>query len=187
MQKTKKFRRLLAGGVAVLMLGVSVPVAAFATGDDTNSINFEFYEGEQSDTSYIFDGEASAVIPDNVDPDVEYTVPEIVELTGVSLPEGYEEWTVVDTGMTYPIESGMTIAVVLQEPVEEPSQPTSVTINYVYEGNIIYSTSAPADEYGMYKIVSDETKAILEEKGYTCTVTGDGNLYSPEYEATTNT
>ena len=36
MQKTKKFRRLLAGGVAVLMLGVSVPVAAFATGDGTN-------------------------------------------------------------------------------------------------------------------------------------------------------
>ena len=35
MQKTKKFRRLLAGGVAVLMLGVSVPVAAFATGDGT--------------------------------------------------------------------------------------------------------------------------------------------------------
>lgn len=35
MQKTKKFRRLLAGGVAVLMLGVSVPVAAFATGAPT--------------------------------------------------------------------------------------------------------------------------------------------------------
>ena len=34
MQKTKKFRRLLAGGVAVLMLGVSVPVAAFATDGD---------------------------------------------------------------------------------------------------------------------------------------------------------
>ena len=37
MQKTKKFRRLLAGGVAVLMLGVSVPVAAFATGDGTQT------------------------------------------------------------------------------------------------------------------------------------------------------
>ena len=37
MQKTKKFRRLLAGGVAVLMLGVSVPVAAFATGDGTTT------------------------------------------------------------------------------------------------------------------------------------------------------
>ena len=59
MQKTKKFRRLLAGGVAVLMLGVSVPVAAFATGDgtaastvsaqtnETVTVNIQFKCGEE--------------------------------------------------------------------------------------------------------------------------------------------
>ena len=64
MQKTKKFRRLLAGGVAVLMLGVSVPVAAFATGDGTQTatatqastvgVNVSFTD---VDTGELLDGE----------------------------------------------------------------------------------------------------------------------------------
>ena len=69
MQKTKKFRRLLAGGVAVLMLGVSVPVAAFATGDGTNqnpvlTISFVNELGEPLADSLTFASkDDSAVVP----------------------------------------------------------------------------------------------------------------------------
>ena len=65
MQKTKKFRRLLAGGVAVLMLGVSVPVAAFATDTATpqnatepapaKNLTFTFQDADNNSQNYVMD------------------------------------------------------------------------------------------------------------------------------------
>ena len=65
MQKTKKFRRLLAGGVAVLMLGVSVPVAAFATDTATpqnatepapaKNLTFTFQDADNNSQKYVMD------------------------------------------------------------------------------------------------------------------------------------
>ena len=40
MLKTKKFRRLLAGLLAVLMLSVCLPVGAFATGGVSPNVDF---------------------------------------------------------------------------------------------------------------------------------------------------
>ena len=159
MQKTKKFRRLLAGGVAVLMLGVSVPVAAFATGDGTTvtaseaaatkEISFNFWEGSVNDG-----------IPagDSIDPVVgtisatlsgDMTVSDLMAKAGVSAPEGYT----VTNGDTilYGIQDYEYIDVECAK-VNEPSYPKYVTINYVDRetNKPIAIETVPVDENGMF-------------------------------------
>ena len=90
MQKTKKFRRLLAGGVAVLMLGVSVPVAAFATDTATpqnatepapaKNLTFTFQDADNNSQKYVMDDIKNS-----------FTVPSAEEALGYDV-EGKYYW-----------------------------------------------------------------------------------------------
>ena len=144
MQKTKKFRRLLAGGVAVLMLGVSVPVAAFATGDGTTvtaseaaatkEISFNFWEGSVNDG-----------IPagDSIDPVVgtisatlsgDMTVSDLMAKAGVSAPEGYT----VTNGDTilYGVQDYVVVDVECAKSTE-PVEPATKEISFnFWEGSV---------------------------------------------------
>ena len=102
MQKTKKFRRLLAGGVAVLMLGVSVPVAAFATGGDEPGPGYRFvditFNTFNEDVTFVENGETTLTVT-TTDDQTAYAIPAVncengYELTGWSTSYGA---TVTDT------------------------------------------------------------------------------------------
>lgn len=104
MQKTKKFRRLLAGGVAVLMLGVSVPVAAFATGGDEPGPGYRFvditFNTCNEDVTFVENGETTLTVT-TTDDQTAYAIPAVncengYEVTGWSTSYGANVTDTVD-------------------------------------------------------------------------------------------
>ena len=132
MQKTKKFRRLLAGGVAVLMLGVSVPVAAFATGDGTQTatatqastvdVNVSFTD---VDTGELLDGERVTLNVGNNNTSV---------LEALStFPDGYEIVNKGDFWVNADQEYlDVAVRLISTEEPTDPEEPTTVDVNVTF-------------------------------------------------------
>src|SRR5699024_6818374 len=113
MQKTKKFRRLLAGGVAVLMLGVSVPVAAFATDSDEPGPGYRFvditFNTFNEDVTFVENGETTLTVT-TTDDQTAYAIPAVncengYEVTGWSTSYGANVTDTVDASQAYWDES----------------------------------------------------------------------------------
>ena len=113
MQKTKKFRRLLAGGVAVLMLGVSVPVAAFATDGDEPGPGYRFvditFNTFNEDVTFVENGETTLTVT-TTDDQTAYAIPAVncengYEVTGWSTSYGATVTDTVDASQAYWDES----------------------------------------------------------------------------------
>ena len=183
MQKTKKFRRLLAGGVAVLMLGVSVPVAAFATDGSktvqgTVTIVDGYFNGDVTNTVYSFTTKGDS-----------YPLP------SVTANEGYEftGWTyggnesgqlgvdakTIDNLQEISSDDGY---ISIQALTVAVPKTTEVHIQYVDEkGQVVGSETVAVDEDGTFKYGQN----IPE--GYTGP-SGDGNInYDAAYNAENNT
>ena len=140
MQKTKKFRRLLAGGVAVLMLGVSVPVAAFATGDGTQTatatqastvdVNVSFTD---VDTGEYLDGERVTLNVGNNNTSA---------LEALStFPDGYEIVNKGDFWVNADQEYlDVAVRLISTEEPTDPEEPTTVDVNVTF-------TDADSGEY----------------------------------------
>ena len=94
------------------------------------SISFTYWEDEKSDTTALWvDGldVVSATYKTGLVGDI--TVQELLDLANPAMPEG--DWTVVNGSQNYPIESGITVDVILSK-VEEPA-PETVTMNIQFK------------------------------------------------------
>lgn len=126
MLKTKKFRRLLAGLLAVLMLSVCLPVGAFATGGEkveeptTANIKVELTKDGVNVFDFYVDVELNA----------SYTAQQLVDKAGMVWPKAFvevypdQQWTVKDA-------SNPLLIPVKDAPEEDlaPEEPTTVTVN----------------------------------------------------------
>ena len=158
MQKTKKFRRLLAGGVAVLMLGVSVPVAAFATGDGTAASTVSAQTNETVTMNIQFK------CGEEVVKGGDFTVPAGVQNYSVLadlVPEGYQMTTSGD----FNAEEGGKLVV----NVEKISTDVQMNIQFKDGDEVVgggdYFVPAGVQNY-----------AVLEQyvpEGYKMTISGD--------------
>ncbi|MBE5038323.1 hypothetical protein INF35_11050 [Subdoligranulum sp. DSM 109015] len=131
MQKTKKFRRLLAALLAVLMLSIGIPAMAFATGD-SNSVRPTFQFVDVADGKIVATEIAGKVYQINK----EYTIEDMYE-GDVSVPNDYkfagsEDWTFVIKDA-----ENTTVSVAVEK--IENSQPTEkkVYLNFYDEKNSV--------------------------------------------------
>ena len=171
MLKTKKFRRLLAGLLAVLMLSVCLPVGAFADdGNDasaasasTTRVTFQFTDGEAFSESVLGSGI--------------YTVGETYAADDITaaMPEGYE---LEDQNFTFTVK---TVSPTILVPVkavqtEVPAETTRVT--FQFSDGATFSKSVLGS--GIYTVgktytADDITAAMpegfeLEDQNFTFTV-----------------
>ena len=171
MLKTKKFRRLLAGLLAVLMLSVCLPVGAFADdGNDasaasasTTQVTFQFTDGEAFSESVLGSGI--------------YTVGETYAADDITaaMPEGYE---LEDQNFTFTVK---TVSPTILVPVkavqtEVPAETTRVT--FQFSDGATFSKSVLGS--GIYTVgetyaADDITAAMpegfeLEDQNFTFTV-----------------
>ena len=171
MLKTKKFRRLLAGLLAVLMLSVCLPVGAFADdGNDasaasasTTRVTFQFTDGEAFSESVLGSGI--------------YTVGETYAADDITaaMPEGYE---LEDQNFTFTVKAVNSTIVVPVKAVqtEVPAETTRVT--FQFSDGAAFSKSVLGS--GIYTVgetytASDITAAMpegyeLEDQNFTFTV-----------------
>ena len=171
MLKTKKFRRLLAGLLAVLMLSVCLPVGAFADdGNDasaasasTTRVTFQFTDGEAFSESVL----GSEI----------YTVGETYAADDITaaMPEGYE---LEDQNFTFTVKAVNSTIVVPVKAVqtEVPAETTRVT--FQFSDGAAFSKSVLGS--GIYTVgetytASDITAAMpegyeLEDQNFTFTV-----------------
>ena len=171
MLKTKKFRRLLAGLLAVLMLSVCLPVGAFADdGNDasaasasTTRVTFQFTDGEAFSESVLGSGI--------------YTVGETYAADDITaaMPEGYE---LEDQNFTFTVKAVNSTIVVPVKAVqtEVPAETTRVT--FQFSDGATFSKSVLGS--GIYTVgetytASDITAAMpegyeLEDQNFTFTV-----------------
>ena len=166
MQKTKKFRRLLAGGVAVLMLGVSVPVAAFATGDGTAASTVSAQTNETVTVNIQFK------CGEEVVKGGDFTVPAGVQSYSVLadlVPEGYQ---MTESGDVYFGEGGK-IVVNLEKIETEPEEPAEETVTV----NIQFKCGEEVVKGGDFTVPagvqSYSVLADLVPEGYQMTESGD--------------
>ena len=131
MQKTKKFRRLLAALLAVLMLSICIPAMAFATGD-SNSVRPTFQFVDVADGKTVETVIAGGIYQTNK----EYTIEDMYK-GGVSVPNDYkfagsEDWTFV-------IRDTENTTVLVEVEKIENSQPTEKTVylNFYDEKNSV--------------------------------------------------
>ena len=97
-------------------------------------------------------------------------VQELLDLANPAMPEG--DWTVVNGSQNYPIESGITVDVILSK-VEEPA-PETVTMNIQFkDGDEVVAG-------GDYFVPAGvQNYAVLEQyvpEGYKMTISGDFTL-----------
>ena len=171
MLKTKKFRRLLAGLLAVLMLSVCLPVGAFAddgndasaAGASTTRVTFQFTDGEAFSESVLGSGI--------------YTVGETYAADDITaaMPEGYE---LEDQNFTFTVKAVNSTIVVPVKAVqtEVPAETTRVT--FQFSDGAAFSKSVLGS--GIYTVgetytASDITAAMpegyeLEDQNFTFTV-----------------
>ena len=171
MLKTKKFRRLLAGLLAVLMLSVCLPVGAFADdGNDASAasasstrVTFQFTDGEAFSESVLGSGI--------------YTVGETYAADDITaaMPEGYE---LEDQNFTFIVKAVNSTIVVPVKAVqtEVPAETTRVT--FQFSDGAAFSKSVLGS--GIYTVgetytASDITAAMpegyeLEDQNFTFTV-----------------
>ena len=166
MQKTKKFRRLLAGGVAVLMLGVSVPVAAFATGDGTAASTVSAQTNETVTVNIQFK------CGEEVVKGGDFTVPAGVQSYSVLadlVPEGYQ---MTESGDVYFGEGGK-IVVNLEKIETEPEEPAEETVTV----NIQFKCGEEVVKGGDFTVPAGvqnySVLADLVPEGYQMTESGD--------------
>ena len=132
------------------------------------SISFTYWEDEKSDTTALWvDGldVVSATYKTGLVGDI--TVQELLDLANPAMPEG--DWTVVNGSQNYPIESGITVDVILSK-VEEPA-PETVTMNIQFkDGDEVVAG-------GDYFVPAGvQNYAVLEQyvpEGYKMTPSGD--------------
>ena len=165
MQKTKKFRRLLAGGVAVLMLGVSVPVAAFATGAPETATLTEDGSNQAEKVHISYYDEEGLFI--GAGPELDAEVGDIVTISDAALADTFPDieapysWTVAEAGDRF--ADGTNIQVTLRK---------MVTLNvYYYAGENFVGNGEPvtviAADYPDGKGTYDNTLLTDVPAGYT--------------------
>ena len=119
MLKTKKFRRLLAGLLAVLMLSVCIPAMAFAAGV---SLNVDFVNVETNETVERQENVRQILTVGDI-----YTIGDILGI--VSMPSGYEYAGSADWTFTPKDENDKEIDIPVRLKETEPTTQT-VGVNY---------------------------------------------------------
>ena len=137
MLKTKRFRRLLTVLLAVLMLSVGIPVAAFAADAGANQIELNFWEGSVNDG--ISAGDSVTI---EVTATGDMTVKELLEYANVELPNGYTE-VINGSKRLEGIQNFKVVDVELAKPVEPTPSEKNVTV-YIYCPEDGSSTTANA-------------------------------------------
>ena len=167
MLKTKKFRRLLAGLLAVLMLSVCLPVGAFADdGNDasaasasTTRVTFQFTDGEAFSESVLGSGI--------------YTVGETYAADDITaaMPEGFE---LEDQNFTFTVK---TVSPTILVPVKREALKTEVA--FLFTDNATFSKTVISEriyEIGGTFTADDISVPLpegfeLEDPNFTFTVT----------------
>ena len=167
MLKTKKFRRLLAGLLAVLMLSVCLPVGAFADdGNDasaasasTTQVTFQFTDGEAFSESVLGSGI--------------YTVGETYAADDITaaMPEGFE---LEDQNFTFTVK---TVSPTILVPVKREALKTEVA--FLFTDNATFSKTVISEriyEIGGTFTADDISVPLpegfeLEDPNFTFTVT----------------
>ena len=170
MLKTKKFRRLLAGLLAVLMLSVCLPVGAFAADDDPATVTIKFVdennvplETENQVLSLVvgellYESETVLGVVNNVDGYIfqsfSFSTPENVPLEG-----------------DYKVESGIYTLYAHMKKLEDPApvpEPATVTIKFVDENNASLKADVIVNPVVGEKLYESETllNAVNSIDGY---------------------
>ena len=170
MLKTKKFRRLLAGLLAVLMLSVCLPVGAFAADDDPATVTIKFVdennvplETENQVLSLVvgellYESETVLGVVNNVDGYIfqsfSFSAPENVPLEG-----------------DYKVESGIYTLYAHMKKLEDPApvpEPATVTIKFVDENNASLKADVIVNPVVGEKLYESETllNAVNSIDGY---------------------
>ena len=177
MLKTKKFRRLLAGLLAVLMLSVCLPVGAFADDDALAKDYYVQYYTESEDN--VLTDENGKAIQENIHANLWYNIKDLVADGTLPIPAGYEYDGPDSTAASIADEYGFIKLKVKQ--VSVPSTPIEPADPIVYNVNVTYYDEAAGKYIGNGETV--EIKAGPYSLDY---LVSEGYLHLPEGYALVN-
>lgn len=184
MLKTKKFHRLLAALLAVLMLSVCIPSMAFAEDDQYAKDYYVQYYTESEDN--VLTDENGKAIQNSIHANLWYNVKDLVENGTLPIPEGYEYAGSDGTAARMADANGFIKLKVKQVSVPstplEPADPIVYNVKityYDYENNENVGTAESEIQAGVYSYdyLISEGKLSLPE-GYKLLQDGEVKIAS---------